>query len=176
VPPGGSFLIESDSEPGTTELDALGVGTMVAVGGTMVVNPGGATEEKATVSGFGSVLFETPLRFRHRRGERVVPADAFAVASEPAPSDVPPSALGLAVAPNPAVGRATVTIAVPEAGPVRAVLYDTLGREVAVLHDGPLTAGVRALPVDASRLRPGVYVVRAEAGGEAASRAYTVVR
>jgi hypothetical protein len=149
---------------------------MVAVGGTMVVNPGGATEEEATVSGFGSVLFETPLRFRHRRGERVVPADAFAVASEPAPGDAPPPALGLAVAPNPAVGRATVTIAVPEAGPVRAVLYDALGREVAVLHDGPLTAGEHALRLDATALPAGVVLVRAVTPTATVSRTLTVVR
>ncbi|PAP76482.1 T9SS type A sorting domain-containing protein [Rubrivirga marina] len=176
VPPGGSFLVESDSEPGATELDALGVGTMVAVGGKMVVNPGGANEEEATVSGFGSVLFDAPLRFRHRRGERVVPADAFAVSSEPDPVEELPTALAVAVAPNPAGYRTVVTVAVPGAGPVRAVLYDALGREVARLHDGPLAAGTRALPIDASRLRSGVYVVRVEAGGEAVSRALTVVR
>ena len=176
VPPGGSFFIESRSERGDTELNAQGVGTMVVVGGKMVVNPGGATEEEATVAGFGSVIFDAPLRFTHRRGERVVPADAFAVTSEPDPAEELPTALGLAVAPNPTARRAAVTVAVPEAGPVRAVLYDALGREVARLHDGPLAVGTHALPLDASRLRPGVYVVRVETGEAAATRALTVVR
>jgi hypothetical protein len=55
-------------------------------------------------------------------------------------------------------------------------LYDVLGREVAVLHDGPLAAGAHRLALDASRLPPGVYVVRAVGAGLGLRRSVTVAR
>jgi len=45
--------------------------------------------------------------------------------------------------------------------------YDALGRRVAVLHGGPLAAGVHEFALDAASLAPGVYVVRATANTEA---------
>ena len=59
---------------------------------------------------------------------------------------------------------------------VRLVVYDVLGREVAVLHDGPLASGQHEVPVGASGLPPGVYVVRAEAESAVAMARVTVVR
>jgi hypothetical protein len=40
-----------------------------------VINPGGATEETNTVTGFGSLLLAEPLRFDHAVGELVVVVD-----------------------------------------------------------------------------------------------------
>lgn len=60
-------------------------------------------------------------------------------------------------------------------------LYDVLGREVSVVHEGALAAGRQVLPLGAHRLPAGVYVVHAEA--RAAGKAmhvsvtrFTVVR
>ncbi len=44
-----------------------------------------------------------------------------------------------------------------------ATVYDVLGRRGAVLHDGPLGAGMHVLASDAAQVPPGVYVVRAVA-------------
>lgn len=90
---------------------------------------------------------------------------------EAAPSS---SALSVSVRPNPSGGgpvAVSVTLAAPSS--VR-VVVDALGRTVAVLHDGASPAGDLALPLDTSRLAPGVYVVRALAG-DAASTARLVV-
>ncbi len=87
-----------------------------------------------------------------------------------------PSALALTVAPNPTRDRAVLTVEVPDAGPVRAAVYDALGREVAVLWDGARSAGPLVLALDAAGLPAGVYVARVQAGTAAATRTLTVVR
>ena len=80
-----------------------------------------------------------------------------------------------APAPNPARGAVALRLALGTADAARVDLYDALGRRVATLWDGPAVGDVE-LSVDASRLAPGVYVVRAAAGGLAATRRLTVVR
>jgi len=90
-----------------------------------------------------------------------------------------PSGGGLAVSvwPNPSAGAASVVLTIPSAQAVRVAVTDALGREVAVLHDGPLGAGRHrlALPTGSagsgSGLAPGVYAVRASSpAGDATAR------
>jgi len=103
--------------------------------------------------------------------------DVRPVAEEDGPTTgAETAALGLAVRPNPVATGGTVRVVVPVAGRVRVALYDVLGRQVAVLLDGERGAGEHILALGADRLAPGVYVVRVEAGGTAASRRLTVVR
>ena len=79
-------------------------------------------------------------------------------------------------APNPSARGVRLSFATPEAGDVRLAVYDVLGREVAVVADGPRPAGEHAAEWDASGAAAGVYVVRLEAGGVVVSRVVTVVR
>ncbi len=95
-----------------------------------------------------------------------------AVASEPV---VGMERLILTVAPNPARGAATVTVAHP-AGAVTVELLDALGRRVALLTDGDAAAGTRTLALPLGRLAPGAYVVRVTAGRETITRPLVVVR
>ena len=92
-----------------------------------------------------------------------------------AAGDGPDAALALDVA-NPIRGGARVAFSVPEAGAARVALYDVLGREVAVLADGPVAAGAQTARLDAAALAPGVYVLRLEAADRALARTVTVVR
>ena len=80
-----------------------------------------------------------------------------------------------AARPNPASGRASMTLTLDRPQHVRAVLVDALGRTVAVLHDGE-AAGVVSLAVDAGGLAPGVYVVRVPGAAATATRRITVAR
>jgi hypothetical protein len=96
------------------------------------------------------------------------------VADESSPGA--PTALALGVAPNPSVGSARVTVDLPEAAVVRVAVLDLLGREVAVLLDGEQSAGTHALPLDAARLAPGVYVVRLVTSSGALVRRLTIAR
>jgi hypothetical protein len=86
------------------------------------------------------------------------------------------SALGLGVEPNPASGPAAVRFRLDDTEGVRVAVVDPLGREVALLHDGILGAGGHALALDAARLPPGVYWVRAMSPRLRTSRAFNVVR
>ena len=106
--------------------------------------------------------------------DELAPASAPRVASaEAAPAGL---TLGLP-SPNPFRGATRLAVTLGEAGPVRAAAYDALGREVAVLHDGPLGAGTHALALDGAGLASGSYVVRvAGPGGAGAHRLVTVAR
>ena len=95
-----------------------------------------------------------------------------------AADDAPPSAsaprLRVRVYPNPSGGA--VTLALAGLAPhrvVRLALYDVLGREVAVLHDGPARAEQR-FAVEPGTLAAGSYVARAESGGQVATATFTV--
>jgi len=79
----------------------------------------------------------------------------------------------LSVSPNPAHGAAAMTLTLPSPAHVRLAVHDVLGREVAVLHAGPLRAGAHALVVPA--LPAGAYVARAAVAGAAPAAARFVV-
>ncbi|MEM0961971.1 MAG: T9SS type A sorting domain-containing protein [Bacteroidota bacterium] len=97
-----------------------------------------------------------------------------AVSAETGPND---AALALALAgPNPTASRTAVAVTLAEAGIARVAVTDLLGREVAVLADGPLAAGTTRLDLDASALPAGVYVARVVTGGLARTLRFTVAR
>ena len=74
---------------------------------------------------------------------------------------VPASFVLSAAYPNPFNPRTTLTVTLQQAHPVRVAAYDLLGREVALLHDGMLSAGVHALTFEATGLPSGTYLVKA---------------
>ncbi len=85
-------------------------------------------------------------------------------------SDVPASSLSspsVVVSPNPFSGRTALRFSLASASPVRLSVHDVLGREVAVLADGPHAPGRYEVAFYGSRLAAGLYVVRAmvETGG-----------
>ena len=64
--------------------------------------------------------------------------------------------------PNPFNPTTTVRFSVPEAAQVRLVVYDVLGRQVRVLVDGTVSAGVHAVQFEARGLSSGMYLYRLE--------------
>jgi len=56
----------------------------------------------------------------------------------------------------------------------RIVVYDALGREVAVLVDGEQQAGSYEAVFDSADIAPGTYIVRFEAAGE--EQAFTMIK
>lgn len=60
---------------------------------------------------------------------------------------------------------------------VTVTAYDALGREVGVLFDAAVQAGAaRDISLDAGALPNGVYIVRAQAGGQSVSRRVVLTR
>ena len=79
-------------------------------------------------------------------------------------------------APNPAAGAARVAYAMPEAGAVTVSVYDALGRRVATLVDGEVSADRHVATLDARALAAGVYVVRLQTEAGTLQKTFTVVR
>ncbi|GIV62031.1 MAG: hypothetical protein KatS3mg044_0897 [Rhodothermaceae bacterium] len=115
----------------------------------------------------------------HRFRLRQVDFDGrFAYSPEVAVTvDVPGAYVLAAPYPNPFRGATTLRVAVAETQPVRVAVYDVLGREVAVLHAGPMSGGTtHVLRFEAGGLPAGMYVVRAEGARFRASRMVLLMR
>ena len=97
---------------------------------------------------------------------------AWAVARDAEPEPAP---LAVTVAPNPTASGATVAVSGVASGAVRVAVFDALGREVAVVHDGP-AAGSPRWAVDTSGWAPGAYVVRATTATASGAAGLVVAR
>lgn len=61
------------------------------------------------------------------------------------------------VYPNPFNAQSTLSLSLPVSGHARVEIHDILGRRLAVLQDGTLTAGTHHLPIDGSHWASGTY-------------------
>lgn len=80
--------------------------------------------------------------------------------------------------PNPFNGTTVIRFSAGDAAGtrVRLVVHDVLGREIAVLYEGPGTAGEHRVSFDASRLASGVYVYTLQAGERRQTRPMVLIR
>lgn len=78
--------------------------------------------------------------------------------------------------PNPSSGTTTIAYALAEAGEVSLRVYDTLGREVAVLARGLQAPGRHEVELDAADLPAGVYHYVLDVAGERIARDMVVLR
>ncbi len=90
--------------------------------------------------------------------------EPFPIDAESAPTA---DLLALSAAPNPTQGRASVSFFLPAASEARLVAYDALGREVAVLVNGPRAAGAHTAEFNTAALPGGLYLLRLDAAGAA---------
>lgn len=81
-----------------------------------------------------------------------------------------------APAPNPTHSTTRLRYSLADAGEARVAVYDMLGRSVAIAASGLHAAGRHHVVLDTGDFAPGLYVVRLEADGQAATRSLTVVR
>lgn len=108
--------------------------------------------------------------------ENVNSAYVFASSSGATPVEDAPSVASVSpVRPNPVAAQGAVRLLVAAPEPVRASLYDALGREVAVVFDG-VASGSVALHIEGSSLASGPYILRVVGATFAESRRLTVVR
>jgi len=84
--------------------------------------------------------------------------------------------LELAVAPNPVAHQGQVSFGLAAGAEVRLALYDALGREVALLTDGPYGTGHHTVSFTATSLPAGVYVVRMTGTGAPQTARLTLTR
>ena len=146
-----------------TPANAPGDRRFVAATGPFRLAPGASeTFTFAVVYGRGASNLDSVTRLR------ALAAGILHTVSDPAPRPIvagprSPAASGLVSLsrpyPNPFTARAVLRYEMPVGTPLRATLHDVLGRQVAVLADGPADASGE-IAVDGSRLAPGVYRVR----------------
>jgi hypothetical protein len=165
---GHTFTLELDSEvSGPVQISARNL-TAVEGHEVALLQPGaGQTydlrrKEQVTITPGG----ETTLKL-------AVGSQAYV---EGRTENVVPDKVSLSSYPNPFRQQATVEYALPEAQEVRLVLYDVLGREVAVLENGRKDAGHHTVRLNADQLASGVYFGRLKAGNKQLTQKITVVR
>jgi hypothetical protein len=78
-----------------------------------------------------------------------------------------PDTLTIHPYPNPTNGVVHFEVGLPERGTVNLTAYDLLGRQVAGIADGVMSAGSRTVTWNSSEVSNGVYVVRLQARGAA---------
>lgn len=91
----------------------------------------------------------------------------------PAP---PASSVLLQNYPNPFSGTTTIRFTIPQPTDVTLKVYDMLGREVATLVDGRVSAGSHEVGFDAAGLTSGLYTYRLQAGGSVRTQRMALIR
>ena len=133
-------------------------GNIVLTGGITEWHRGYVHRSNRGGTGYNKV-YHYDQRLRYRRFGVFEPFlqpdddDIFSDASEP----LFPAQFTLAVSPNPFNASTTIRFTLPQASNVRAVVYDVLGREVAVLADRQFAEGSHTTQVDGSAWSSGLY-------------------
>jgi Zn-dependent metalloprotease len=78
--------------------------------------------------------------------------------------------------PNPFNPVTTIKFALPKASPVKLVIYDITGREVAILVNGSLPAGYHSVQWDARNVPSGMYIYRITAGSFTQAKRMMVIK
>ena len=194
----GQSLVESETPAGRPEYKPLGgimIDSDVAIasalenGGETFINTYGMAEialEAGDLSGYYPEMSESPaylvsiyamegagaLWFRAvldpTTGRVLHTEQSGGTASDPEP-EVPASIVLGENYPNPFNPQTTVPFSIETASNARLTVHDLLGREVAVLVDGPMPVGAHEVTWDATDFASGVYVYRLAAGGQTAT-------
>ena len=78
--------------------------------------------------------------------------------------------------PNPFNSSTTIEFSIVESGDVTLKVYDVLGREVATLQDGPLTAGEYKVNFEAGDIASGTYIYVLENAGNRQSKTMVLLK
>lgn len=78
--------------------------------------------------------------------------------------------------PNPFNNTSTIRFTLPQAANVRAIVYDVLGREVAMITDTQYIAGNHQLSIGASNWSSGIYFLRFETLGQINTRKLMLIK
>ena len=177
---GSPFVRINTLDDVTIKKDARVLGTIVAPEGNVTVDKDGyfrglVCAKQIEVKKGGTLLFHGAAASSTLASEQA--ASAPVVLAEAAASHETPEGFRLAPNyPNPFNPVTTIAFDLPEATPVRLVVYDVTGRAVARLVERPMAAGPHQVQFDAARLPSGVYVYRLTAGPFVETRRMVLVR
>ena len=126
------------------------------IGDQITINPGGENEETNTITGFGSILIQSPLQFNHFAGEIIINFVTVSV-EEKLMDDLTIEFLLSQNFPNPFNPSTKLIYSVLQSTNVLIKVYDVLGNEVAILVNEYKSAGRYEAEFDATSLPSGVY-------------------
>ncbi|MDX1419035.1 MAG: YCF48-related protein [Rubricoccaceae bacterium] len=164
---GGLFFLDPDT------------GWTVGEGGEIwFTSDGGASwvlQPSGTGAHLAGVHFPTPTAgWAVGAGGAIVHFSAVGTAAEP---DAPSGVAVLSTAePNPFSTTTQLVLTLERSQTVTVAVVDALGRRVATLHEGTVSAGAHRMTVRAADWPAGVYVVRASGEAFSAVRHLTLVR
>lgn len=167
--------LSDSTDAGVTVIDVADIAPF-GVGDSIVVNPGGPTEEKNVVTGFGSLQLATPLQFAHSNGETVVSIGAGPTTTSTRESPGSISGMEFEIYPNPARDEATIVLTSPSSQITSVSVYDVLGRRVGVLHEGPLTPVEHQFSFEIGNHPAGIYLVRVSSPSGVLTKSLTLIR
>jgi hypothetical protein len=105
-----------------------------------------------------------------------MPTEVLTSIHEPDERERPSQLELLANYPNPFNPSTVIRFRLSVVGKTSLKVYDLLGREVAVIVDGVMSAGSHNIVFDASRLSSGVYLYRLESAGEVLTRKMVLLK
>ncbi len=105
-----------------------------------------------------------------------MPTEVLTSIHEPYEHEQPSRMELLANYPNPFNPSTQIQFRLRASHVARLTVYDLLGREVAVLVDGVMSAGSHNISFDASHLSSGVYLYRLESAGEVLTRKMVLLK
>lgn len=112
-----------------------------------------------------AAMFSVPLQYAVQKFVRT-----GSTAIEPDPSVLPEVFALEQNYPNPFNPTTEIRFTVKQAGPISLRVFDTLGREVATLVDGPMAAGGYTASFEAGNLASGVYLYVLQGSGQRVAR------
>jgi hypothetical protein len=150
-------------------------GSTIAAVGYRGVSPGGGSSALVTM-GFP---FETITSQGARDSLMAMVMtylDAISGVAEPIAADVPAGYSLFQNYPNPFNPATSIRYNLPVSGETKLVVYDLLGREVAMLVDEIRPAGMHTVHFDGARLGSGIYYAVLTAGGQRIVRSMVLLK
>ncbi len=129
-------------------------------GDSIIINPGGLSEEKNRIISFGSIHLENPLQYNHYTGEQVM---KFILTSVNDNETTVPGTFELYQNyPNPFNPSTKISWQSPVGSWQTLKVYDVLGNEVAILINEYKPAGKYEIDFNAVGLSSGIYLIKLE--------------
>lgn len=173
VPEGWTLELRDAQTATTVDLRATGAYTF-----DWTPTPGTTPSEEEPQAATTALLQLGGLLTRRQAIERftLTITNATGVSAEEGTGVLPEAVVLAGNYPNPFTARTTLDFGLHQAGAVRLIVHDVLGRQVALLLDDTRSAGWHSISFDASGLASGVYVARLDAQGQTASLRMLVLR
>jgi hypothetical protein len=124
-------------------------------------------------------VYKYPLNYAAFNGRVLTPGnfvEKYPTAVDDGLTQAPSSYELLQNYPNPFNPTTVVSYQLPVASSVRLVVYDVLGREVAILVEGPMAAGTHTASFSAGALASGTYYYRLTAGSFVETKRMLIVK